>query len=43
MRGDPVIVHGSKRTDQTVANRYGDRNIPWAAGMKGNAAGNPAK
>jgi lipoprotein-anchoring transpeptidase ErfK/SrfK len=41
MLGDPVIVHGSKRTDQTVTNRYDDWNIPWATWVKGNAAGNP--
>lgn len=39
MVGDPVIVHGSKRSDQTVANRYDDWNVPWGTWMKGNAGG----
>jgi hypothetical protein len=43
MVGDPVIVHGSKRNDQTVTNRYDDWNIPWSTWMKGDAAGNPER
>jgi lipoprotein-anchoring transpeptidase ErfK/SrfK len=38
MVGDPVIVHGSSRDDQAVANRYDDWNIPWATWVKGDVA-----